>query len=868
MTTNAGPRAWHEMTTAEALERLRSDAARGLDHKEAERRRAEHGPNVLVETGGKGPWRILWEQFTATMVVILLVAAVLSAAIGDYKDAIAIAIIVVLNGLLGFSQEFRAEKAMEALKKLGAPSARVRRGGAEARINAADLVPGDILLLEAGSLVPADGRLLEAAALKMTEAALTGESEAVLKSVGPVEAGADLGNRVNMVYRGTLAANGRGLVVVAETGMRTELGRIATLLEGAGGEPTPLQKRLDELGKRLAYAALGVVAVVFVLGLLRGEALKHMFMTAVSLAAAAIPEGLPAVVTIALAIGARRMLGRKALIRRLPAVETLGSVTVICSDKTGTLTEGRMSVSAVEGPERAVLAAAALCSDAGEKEGDPTEVALVVAAAAKGLAKADLERALPRAGEAPFDSDRKRMTTSHGAAGRPPEGLEPFAGAPGLAFAKGATDALLKVCSAAWKDGQAVPLDDAGRRAIVEADEAMSAKGARVLAVAFRRLDAAPKDADALPLETELVFLGLVGLSDPPRPQARAAVERCKAAGIRVVMITGDHPATARAIAAGVGISAETALTGKEIEAMESGELERRVMETAVYARVAPEHKLKIVRALRARGHSVAMTGDGVNDAPALREADIGVAMGITGTDVSKEAADMILLDDDFATIVAAVEEGRVIYDNVRKFVKYLLTTNSAEVLVMLVAPMLGMPLPLVPLQILWINLITDGPTSLTLAVEPAEEGAMSRPPRRTDESLFARGLGWHAVWVGALMTALTIGSGWWYWRRDMPEWRTMLFTTLAFCQMGHVLAIRSRSAAFTGRGNRLLFGAVAATIGLQLAVVYVPALNRLLSTMPLTAGDLGVAAGAAFVLFAAVEIEKAFKRRAVSAAR
>lgn len=855
-------RAWHERPFGEAVERLSGDLARGLGQEEAARRLAAEGPNELVERGGKSPWRILWEQFTATMILILIVAAALSAAIGDAKDAVAIGAIVLLNGALGFSQEYRAERALAALKTLSAPLVRVLRGGGAVRIPARELVPGDVMILEAGNLVSADGRIVESASLRVLEAPLTGEAEAVEKSAEPVAGAAALGDRRSMVYMGTTVVHGRGSAIVTETGMRTELGRIAELMQRAGGEPTPLQLRLDRLGNRLAAAALVVVALVFLAGLGRGETLKTMFLTAVSLAAAAVPEGLPAVVTIALAIGARRMLERRALIRKLPAVETLGSVSVICSDKTGTLTEGRMSVSTIEGPEPALLTAAALCNDATPREGDPTEVALAVAAEARGFSRARLEEKFPRVGEAPFDSTRKRMTTLHRLDGPPPEGLE-FCGDGGfLALTKGAVDAVLGVCTHAVLEGRLRELTPGGRRELSDAEARLARQGARVLGFAAGRRAVAASSPEAL--ESGLVFLGLVGISDPPRPEARDAIARCRKAGIRPVMITGDHPMTALAVAARLGIGPPAALTGPELEEMSAEELARRVEEVSVYARVSPEHKLRIVAALRARGHSVAMTGDGVNDAPALREVDIGVAMGVSGTDVSREASDMVLLDDNFATIVAAVEEGRVIYDNIRRFVRYLLTTNSAEVLVMLVSPAFGMPLPLLPLQILWINLVTDGPTSLTLALEPAEREVMSRPPRRADESLLGRGLGAHAVWVGLLMTVLTVGAGVRYWRAGDPAWQTMVFTTLVLAQMAHVLAIRSeRESLFTMgfRGNPWLTGAVAATVALQLGAIYFPPLSRLLATRPLPLRDLAVSAALAAAVFVAVELEKAARR-------
>ncbi|HEX2739141.1 MAG TPA: HAD-IC family P-type ATPase, partial [Rubrobacter sp.] len=775
--------AWHTSEVAEVLQALGTDAGTGLDDKEAARRLEELGPNELEDRGTRSPWWILWEQFTSTMIVILLVAAVASALLGDYEDAIAIAVIVVLNAALGFAQEYRAERAMAALKQLSAPRVRVRREGHVREISARDLVRGDVVMLEAGNLVPADGRLVEGVNLRVQEAALTGESEPVGKDPATLEEeDTPLGERAGMVYLSTVVAMGRGLFVVTETGMATELGKIAAMIQAASPEQTPLQRRLNEVGKVLALAALAIVAVVFALGLLRGVDLEVMFLTAVSLAVAAVPEGLPAVVTIALALGAQRMLKRRALVRKLPAVETLGSVTVICSDKTGTLTVNRMSATVLDVADRTVelgggkssavaddpalallLAGGALCNDAlledDEEDGfraigDPTEGALVVAAAREGMKKPDLEAALPRVGEVPFDSGRKRMTTVHEVIpdSEIPEVLEPILkeGTPYIAISKGAMDSLLEISSEVWTgEGRTEPLDEGWRERILAANARLAGKGIRVLAVGFKRLWAFAGEE----IEDDLTFFGMVGMVDPARPEARDAVETCKRAGIRPVMITGDHPLTAGYIATELGIAAEGHIvTGRDLADLPVEELVDLVEEVPVYARVSPEHKLAIVEALQERGHIVAMTGDGVNDAPALRKADIGVAMGITGTDVSKEAADMVLTDDNFATIVAAVEQGRVIYDNIRKFIKYLLTSNSAEILVMLVGPFLGLGLPLLPLQILWINLVTDGPPALALSAEPAERDIMRRPPHPPDEGVFDRGLGRHVIWVGTLM--------------------------------------------------------------------------------------------------------------------
>ncbi|MCS7261439.1 MAG: HAD-IC family P-type ATPase, partial [Anaerolineae bacterium] len=776
---------WHRLGVSDVLAHFRTDPENGLTQAEAERRLQEHGPNELIERGMKSPWLILWEQLTALMVLILIVAAVVSAALGDYKDAAAIGAIIVLNAVLGFIQEYRAEKAILALKKMAVPRVRVRRDGHVREISARDLVPGDIVFLEAGALVPVDGRLIESVNLQVQEAALTGESSPVEKVVEALpDAQLALGDRRNMVYMGTVVTYGRGMMIATETGMRTELGRIADMIQTVKQEQTPLQRRMDQLGRGLAVAALGIVALVFFLGILRGEELRLMFLTAISMAVAAVPEGLPAVVTIALALGAQRMLKRHALIRKLPAVETLGSVTVICSDKTGTLTENRMTVTVLDiaghtinlmemlerkgtvwadasqssysEPDaalRLVLTGAALCNDAvlenvgGESRrlhavGDPTEGALLIAAAQFGLLKPELERAMPRVAEAPFTSERKRMSVavrnplSHNPnTGQAPSVLFDFPryglqNIPWIVFSKGAVDSLLEVSTQVWVEGEARPLDTEWRERIIVANNRLAQDGMRVLGVAFRPLHSLPENGVADALERDLIFVGMVGMIDPPRPEVKDAVHLCKTAGIRPVMITGDHPLTAQHIARVLDLASDgRVLTGQELERVSTEELEAVVEEVPIYARVSPEHKLKIVEALQRRHHIVAMTGDGVNDAPALKKADIGVAMGITGTDVSKEAADMVLLDDNFATIVAAVEEGRTIFDNIRKFVKYTMTSNSGEIWVMLLAPFLGMPLPLLPLQILWINLVTDGLPGLAMTIEPSERDVMRRPP-------------------------------------------------------------------------------------------------------------------------------------------
>ena len=920
---------WYKLSADEASRELDSDLHTGLPPEEAARRIEQYGPNELVERGTQSPWAILWSQFTETMVLILVIAAVISAFVGDLKDAGAIVAIVILNALLGFRQEYQAEQAMAALKKLAVPTVRVRRGGHVLEISARELAPGDIVLLEAGNLVPADGRVVESANLRVQEAALTGESEAVSKQAEPLPRGdLPLAERLNMVYMGTVVSYGRGMALITATGMQTELGSIAELMQTAGSEPTPLQKRLSLLGKQLAVLALFLVGIVFVLGLLRGEELRILLLTAIGLSVAAVPEGLPAVVTIALALGARRMLRRRALIRKLPAVEALGSVTVICSDKTGTLTENRMTVTVLDVAENRIdlseeerprlprasgpcddepvvpgqvellrrspalpllLVGGALANDAllecNEDRpgsfhivGDPTEGALVMAAAMLGLHKERLEQIFPRLAEAPFDSDRKRMTTVHrmpeSGEELPPDyrtvwewgGWEAAGQAPYIAFTKGAMDSLLQVSNRVWSQDHTVELDEAWRGRIEAANKQLAQEGMRVLGVACRQHDDLPAEATPEALECDLIFVGLVGMIDPARPEVKDAVQTCKTAGIRPIMITGDHPLTASYIARELGIAANgQVLTGQDLEPMRADELERTVRQSSVYARVSPEHKLRIVEALQNQGEIAAMTGDGVNDAPALRKADIGVAMGITGTDVSKEAADMVLLDDNFATIVAAVEEGRVIYDNIRKFIKYTMTSNAGEIWVMLLAPFLGMPLALLPLQILWINLVTDGVPGLALAIEKPERDTMRRPPFPPNENIFARGVGRDILLIGVIMGLISLGVGFLYWRAGSPLWQTMIFTTLTLSEMGYVMAIRSnRDSLFTigPFSNPALVWAVIFTTLLQISVVYIPFFQDLLGTMALPLRDLLLCLALSTSLFFVVEVEKFILRR------
>jgi Ca2+-transporting ATPase len=860
---------WHQLSVAETLQTLQTSTA-GLTTAEAHRRLLAHGPNTIAHGRRRTPVGMFLGQFADFMILVLLAAAVLSGLIGDVTDTAAIVVILLLNAAVGFVQEYRAERAMEALAAMAAPTATVVRDGTIRAIPGSDVVAGDLVILEAGGIVPADLRLLDAARLKLDEAALTGESVPVEKTTEPLaDESLSLGDRRNMAYKGTIITYGRGSATVVATGMATEFGKIAAQLEQAGHGKTPLQRRLAQFGRRLAIAALIVCGVVFVAGVRRGEPVLLMFLTAVSLAVAAIPEALPAVVTVSLALGARTMVRKKALVRKLPAVETLGSVTYICSDKTGTLTMNRMRAvevhcdgaaepaSRLDGRSSELLRAMALSNDAvagaGETVlGDPTEVALFVAAREAGVEKETVERKYPRVAEIPFDSGRKCMTTVH----RDPDGGF-------VSFTKGALEVILGQSVDGATSAGATTLCPGAVRGV---GERMAADGLRVLAVGTRRWPSLPIAVTPETVEQELTLLGLVGLMDPPRPEAREAVTTCRAAGIVPVMITGDHPATARAIAARLGIidADGEVLAGAELSRLSPADLAARVDRVRVYARVAPEQKLDIVRALQARGEIVAMTGDGVNDAPALKQADIGVAMGIAGTDVTKEASAMILLDDDFATIVRAVREGRKIYDNLRRFIRYAVTTNSAEVWLIFLAPFLGLPMPLLPIQLLWINLVSDGLPGLALAAEPEEKNVMRRPPRPPEESVFAHGLGVHVVWVGVLMGVLSIATEAWSIHVGAAGWQTMVFTVLCFSQLAHVLAVRSERESLFTQGllsNPPLFGAVALTIGLQLATIYTPVLNGVFKTQPLSAMELAVSVGTASIIFWAVEVEKWVKR-------
>ncbi|MEJ5300413.1 MAG: cation-translocating P-type ATPase [Thermodesulforhabdaceae bacterium] len=870
---------WHQMEIDEIF-RLLNSSKEGLSSEEASKRLQEFGPNELEEKKKRSPILMLLQQFTDFLIIVLIGAAIVAGFVGKLTDSLTIIAIVILNAIIGFIQEYKAEKALEALKKIAAPFSVALRDKNPLNIPASQLVPGDVVLLEAGQIVPADMRLIEAVNLKVEEATLTGESVPVEKHTKPIfEKDIPLGDRKNMVYQGTIITYGRGKGIVTATGMNTEMGKIASMMQQAETVKTPLQKRLAIFGRKLAIAILIISFIIFLMGLLRNEDVILMLLTSISLAVAAIPEALPAVITISLALGAKKMVKQKALIRKLPAVETLGSVTYICSDKTGTLTMNKMTVECIylddkiitrnnlwakQGDEtfRLIMHALALCNDAkkdkeGNLLGDPTETALYAIAEHFGFRKEDLEQNFPRVLEIPFDSDRKCMTTLHKVTDNFCQDCNY------VSFTKGGAEIIIEKAEFIFKGNDFLPLDS---EEILKISEQMAEEGLRVLAVGMKKWKDLPQDSRPDNMESGLILLGLIGIIDPPREEAKESIDMCKSAGIVPVMITGDHPLTAKAIARRIGIlennDEESIITGRELENLSMSEFEEKVEKIRVYARVAPEHKYKIVKALQDKGHIVAMTGDGVNDAPALKQADIGVAMGITGTEVSKEASAMILLDDNFATIVKAVREGRRIYDNILKFIKYSMTSNAGTVWAIFLAPFLGLPLPLLPIQILWMNLLCDSLPGLSLTAEPAETDAMKRPPRDPQEGVFSKGRGLFIISFGLIIGLITLLFQSVTIKMGMP-WQTMVFTALVTGRMAVVIALRSEKELIIKRGfltNRPLMGAVLLTLGLQLAVVYIPALNTIFHTTPLSHMELFLTLATGLCPLLAIEMEKLIK--------
>lgn len=866
---------WYRKEVDEIFDILETSSS-GISDDEAQKRLSVYGKNRIEEKRKKSPFLLFLNQFSDFMIIILIVAAIISAFLGEGMDSLAILLIVILNAVVGFVQEYKAEKAMEKLREMAEPETLVLRRSEIKRIPVEEIVPGDIVLVEAGNIVPADIRLIEAHQLKVNEASLTGESVPVEKFTKVLhEKHLPLGDRKNMLYKGTAVTMGRGIGVAVETGMRTELGKIATMLQEAKEEKTPLQKRLTDLGKKLSIAFLFICAIVFLIGLLRGGEPILLFITAVSLAVAAIPEALPAIITISLAFGARRMVEENALIRRLPAVETLGSITYICTDKTGTLTINRMKVEEIfwngkiykkedikisEDGQRIdtisfLLKIATISNDAsfqgGKFIGDPTEIALLQLGMDSGLKKEDLEVGMKRIAEIPFDSERKCMTTFH-----------EWKNGKILSITKGAPEVIVSKSSKFVMDGEFKEID---RNLLTITNEKMAGDGLRVLGFAIREWEAIPENVEPEIIEKGLTFIGFVGMIDPPREEAFEAVRLCKSAGIKPVMITGDHPLTAKVIAKRLGILEDdySLLTGAKLDALTLEELEERVKKICVYARVAPEQKLKIVKALQDKGEYVAMTGDGVNDAPSLKKADIGVAMGITGTDVAKEASDMILLDDNFATIVKAIKEGRKIYDNILKFIRYILASNVGEITTIFFAPFFGLPLPLQPIQILWINLVTDGLPGIAFSSEKEEKGIMERPPRNPKENIFSGGLGLSILWSGIFLGAITLLAQGIAIKLNL-HWQTITFNVLCLSQLWHAFACKSfvHSTFKIGlSSNPFLFWTIIGTFLLQIGTIYIPFFNKVLKTSPLSIPELLIMLLFSSLLFFAVELEKLIKR-------
>ncbi|MGF7399375.1 calcium-transporting P-type ATPase, PMR1-type [Thermoanaerobacterium thermosaccharolyticum] len=819
----------------EVSSNLKTDVNNGLSTEEAKKRLEKYGPNNLSEKKKRTALSMLLDQFKDYMVIILIIASIVSLFLGEITDAVIILFIILLNAFLGMIQENNAEKSLESLKKLSAPVSRVLRDGKVIEIESQYLVPGDVVFLEAGNFVPADGRIIESANLKIDESALTGESIASEKIAGKLsDKNLNIGDRINMVYMGTIVTYGRGLFVVTETGMDTEMGKIAKMLDNEDKVKTPLQIKLEQLGKYLGTGALIICAIIFIIGVMEKRPVFDMFMTSVSLAVAAIPEGLPAIVTITLALGVQKMIKRNAIIRKLPAVETLGSANVICSDKTGTLTQNKMTVVKIytdfeeldlndhyDNKADFLLECSTLCTDAfiddkGKSFGDPTEVAIVSAFEKNLSKKSDLENKYPRVAEIPFDSDRKMMTTIHKAHDNNYK-----------VITKGAFDNVIERCKYILKDGKIENLTDDDKSKIKLENEKMGNNALRVLAISYKNTDDIPERLSSDDVEKDLIFIGLLGMIDPPREEVKDSVKICKMAGIKPVMITGDHKITAMAIAKELGIlnKGDMAVTGRELEAMTDDELYKKVKDISVYARVSPEHKMRIVKAWQRNNAVVAMTGDGVNDAPALKQADIGAAMGITGTDVAKDSADMVLTDDNFATIVAAIEEGRTIYENIKKSIHYLLSCNIGEILVLLIATLAGMPMPLKPIHILWVNLVTDSLPALALGVEPADKDIMTKKPRPKNENIFADGLMFRIPIEGIMIGLVSFIAFLFGLRENLTNARTMAFAVLTFSQLSQAMNARSNKSIFKVGllKNKYMVLALAVSIFLQLVVILTP---------------------------------------------
>ncbi len=880
---------WYSLSTEDVEKELNTNTSTGLSDEEVKKRQEEYGKNEIVSKGKKPIWKMIIEQFANFMIIVLIIAAIISGVVShDYTDSIIIMVIVILNAVIGVVQEVKAQKSLESLKELSAPHCKVLRNSKIEDIESKNLVPGDIVILDTGDYVPADLRLIEAVNLKIQEAALTGESVPVEKDIMTLTSEhVGIGDRVNSAFSSSLVTYGRGKGIVVEIGMKTEVGKIATMLDEVDESETPLKRRLEVLGKTLGIVALIICALIFVVGhFMYGKETIEMFMTAVSLAVAAIPEGLPAISTIVLSIGVQRMVKRNAIIRTLPSVETLGSATVICSDKTGTLTQNKMTVEKifynnstfnlndkvnnVDEHYKLLLDCMILCNDSKlSKEnnsykvtGDPTETALVDLGIKSNIIKDSLDQEFKRVAEIPFDSDRKLMTTVHEASG----GL--------VAYTKGGVDELLAKCTKVRINGNDVPLTKEYTDAILKANEEFAVQALRVLAMGYKNIDSVPDKENMNTLESDLTYIGMVGMIDPPRPEVKAAVETCRTAGIRPVMITGDHKVTAVAIAKEIGILREgdEAITGAELQQMSDEDLSKNVHKYSVYARVSPEHKVRIVKAWKSHDEVVAMTGDGVNDAPALKASDIGAAMGIVGTDVAKEAADVVLTDDNFATIVSAVEEGRRIYDNILKAVAYLLSANIGEIITLFIATLLGwMVEPLLPIHILWVNLVTDSLPALALSVDPAEKNIMNRKAKK-NKNIFSKGMIWRIVYQGVMIGILTlvafgVGCNFNFESLSNPEVatraQTMAFAVLAFSELVHVLNLRSNKESIFKVGlftNKVLIGAIALSAVLMLVVLTIPGLQSIFEVATLSMNDIWVVIGLTFAPLLIVEVFKLLK--------